>query len=192
MAVPRKFDWNKARELRASGMTYAAIGRVLGVTDRAVRLACDDNARARQALITRKWQRGGVCEDCGTQISRNATNPAKRCVRCAGLAAAVNVRESELRCVTCREWKPDDMFPRSRAGAVSHRGRHDQCRACQTVARREYRNRNKVPCANGCGTLVSAPNEQQAVAKYTGRTPTGMCKACANATRYARMMEAAR
>ena len=46
-----------------------------------------------------------------------------------------------LRCVTCQEWKNDDDFPRNRATNIVRRGRHKQCRACNTVAKRSYRAR---------------------------------------------------
>ena len=39
------------------------------------------------------------------------------------------VRDAELRCTACQEWKPDDDFPFCRI-RVHRRERHYQCRAC--------------------------------------------------------------
>lgn len=47
--------------------------------------------------------------------------------------------QDSLRCVTCREWKPDASFPLNRATNIVRRGRHKQCRACHTIAKRLYR-----------------------------------------------------
>ena len=46
----------------------------------------------------------------------------------------------EVRCVTCKEWKPASEYPRNRAQS---RGLHYQCRPCGTAARREHRRRNR-------------------------------------------------
>ncbi len=44
----RRFDWDEARQLRASGLSYSAIAKRLGVSSQSVRLACDDTARVRE------------------------------------------------------------------------------------------------------------------------------------------------
>jgi hypothetical protein len=41
-------------------------------------------------------------------------------------------------------------------GAVAH----SYCRTCQTEVKRAWRERNKVPCSHGCGTLVDAKNRR--------------------------------
>lgn len=166
----RKFDWGEARRLRASGIPYAKIAEQLCVSYAAVRYACDARAYAVSRLNQWSAQRRGTCVDCGAQISSNASVPAARCISCASVAAGTSAREAELYCANCNEWKPDNDFPFSRAATSVRRGRHQSCRTCQTVLRRQRRDKNKVPCANGCGALV-------------GDGPTGMCHACACATK---------
>ncbi len=134
----RKFDWDDARRLHADGVSYAELGRRFGVTARAVRRVCDEEFRARDAARSAEWMRGGTCPDCGVQTSRTSRADSHRCQACAAMALATSVRETTLRCQTCREWKPDDSFPRHK-GKIARRGRHKQCTACVTVARRIYR-----------------------------------------------------
>jgi hypothetical protein len=93
MAPPRKFDWEEARSLRAEhSLSYAEIGRRLGVGRDAVQRACDPRARARahsSALDTmRRKRRAGVyrhhdlevCPVCLGTKSRHG----RICRRCAG------------------------------------------------------------------------------------------------------------
>jgi hypothetical protein len=171
----RKFDWEEARRLHAGGLSYQKIADRFGVSATAVMFACDDRARERMHAYVSEWQRQGVCVDCGGQCSRKFA----RCVACASALRATTVGDGVLRCVNCREWKPDDEFPMGQNRTALRRGRHNNCRACQTVLRRAYRDRNKVPCANGCGTMVLAPNEQAASARKKGSVATGMCRKCA-------------
>jgi hypothetical protein len=173
---PRKFDWDAAKRMRKSGMTYPAIAEHFGVSVTAIARVCDSRYRSRMDAAAAAYQRRGVCVDCGTRISSNVSRPVYRCKPCSALHRATNVRDTELRCVTCKEWKPDNDYPYSRSARPTHRGRHKTCRTCLTGLRRDYRDKHKVPCANGCGTLVLAPNEQRVGG-------TGMCHRCANATK---------
>ncbi len=146
MPVPRKFDWEEAQRLRAEGWAYRAIANALGVTDTAIQRACDPGLREKMKERQREWQQSGVCIDCGGQRSRNTTHERtgrgqKRCKPCADIAAATSVRENELRCGACREWKPDDDFPLNRR-EPQRRDRHDLCRPCQTEAKRRWRERH--------------------------------------------------
>jgi hypothetical protein len=140
---PRKFDWDEAARLRSEGWTFTQIAHHFGVTVRAVRRAVIPHERASDEARKQLWQKGGVCVDCGTQVSRIRKDDERRCRECEALRQATNVRATELRCGRCREWKPDDEFPFNRTGAKTHRGRHDSCRVCQTVLRADYRRRNR-------------------------------------------------
>jgi hypothetical protein len=134
---------------------------------------------------TSAYQRIGQahCVDCGIGISRNASRPSERCKRCAGLHRATTVRDATLLCVTCKQWLRDKDFPCNRNKNGARRGRHKQCRACSTIARRQHREREKVPCANGCGRLVSGPLAQEAE-RRRGHPATGMCRSCALKTKH--------
>ncbi len=144
----RKFDWEEARRLRAEEkLTYQQIADLLGVTDTAVMNVCNPKAYARAKVYSAAWQRSGVCVKCGAQRSRNSTLEREgvmkgRCVSCAAKERATSVREDELQCVTCREWKTDDGFPFNASQNRLRRGRHSQCRVCQTEAKRSWRKRN--------------------------------------------------
>lgn len=168
----RKFDWHEAKRLRGEGLTYRQIADRLGVSDTAVMRACDPWFRERMEKTTSAWVRGARCPDCGTQTTRQRKGEDHRCRRCDSIRRGTTARDGELLCTVCREWKPDDAYPHSREEKHARRGRHGSCRVCLTVARREYRNRHKVPCATGCGRQVMAPNEQR-----PGRP--GVCRSCA-------------
>ena len=140
----RKFDWDEARRRYAAGESIADIARRLGVTWMAVGRVVIPGKEAAMAAYHREYQRRGKCDDCGgpmNQVARN--NGSTRCKTCADLAQATSVRPDELRCITCREWKPDEAFPFNRSEGWTRRGRHQQCRACLTVARRNHRQRNR-------------------------------------------------
>jgi hypothetical protein len=98
----------------------------------------------------------GICVDCGKEgvalYHRGPDGP--RCRVCASLLKADSVRADTLRCVTCRRWLPDSDFPRDRRSRKARRHRHKQCRECNTVARRAYREKHKVACEGGCGRMV--------------------------------------
>jgi hypothetical protein len=176
----RRFDWDEARRLRSDGRTYAQIARRCGVSHTAVLRVLNDDRQAERVRLAAR-QRGGMCVDCGREISRNTSRPVLRCVPCWALSITTTVRDGEIRCVGCHEWKPDNEFPRNRAkGRVMARGRHSSCRSCLTVARREYRERHKVPCV-GCGRPALPANEK---GKRGGSVPR--CRSCFHADMRAR------
>jgi hypothetical protein len=154
----RKFDWDEARRLREAGTPYATISTRLGVSYGAVYFALNDGARELMAARNKQWQREGVCEDCGARCSRNASRAVTRCSACAGKIRATSVRGNELLCLTCRKWQPHEAFPMG--GNRARSGRHQQCRTCNTDAKREWRKRVRVPCSHGCGTMVEAKNRR--------------------------------
>jgi ribosomal protein S27E len=138
----RRFDWDEARRRRAEGESISALAREYGVSIMAVYYAVNDEARARMAETNYRWVRSARCPDCGAQTTRHSATEDRRCVNCAAIARATSVREDELQCITCREWKPDDQFP-SDYRRIARRGKHRQCRPCQTKARRDYRHRHR-------------------------------------------------
>jgi hypothetical protein len=152
----RKFDWDEARRLYDGGLSYAAIGVRLGVSHGAVYFALNEAARKRMAARNSQWQREGVCAECGTGCSRNASRKVTRCSVCANKRRATTVRENELSCRCCKEWKPYNAFPMG--GNHARSGRHHDCRVCLTEAKRAWRERNRVPCSHGCGSMVDAKN----------------------------------
>ena len=138
---PRKFDWDEARRLRGLGLTYKEIGVRLGVSLNSVRMACDDEARARYYLMRsdRAYWRTGACVDCGTPVNR--FRPGSRCMDCNAKHMAFTVRDDCLLCTSCNRWLPDDNFPMEKARR-QRRGRHSLCRPCGAAGKREWRQRN--------------------------------------------------
>lgn len=161
----RKFDWDEARSLYEQGVPKGVIARHLGVTSAAIHYAVDPAVLERMRVHSIEYQKSGRCIDCGGPCSRNPSYGEHRCVSCAGILRRTSVRPTELRCFGCKEWKPDRAFPRSRS-EKHRRGRHGFCTPCGTAARRAWRERNKRPCANGCGNLVGDD------------AATGLCRSC--------------
>jgi hypothetical protein len=176
----RKFDHTEARRRYRAGESGPALAREYGVTPQAIYFAV--SARVRAAQSASQWKRlRSVCSDCGQPCSFNRyIQERPRCRACFVIAQTTNVRDDALRCGTCREWKWDTAFPYSRAKRCEHRrGRHAQCRECCTKLRRAYRERNKVPCSHGCGTMVLHENG--------GKAPE--CHPCAVARINSRLRE---
>lgn len=136
---PRKFDWDEARRRNAKGESYLTLAREYGVTDTAVRRVCDSRVRERMEEANYRYQKSGVCRDCGKQ---GVSPYYGRCMKCAHLAAATSVRPDSLECISCREWKPDEAFTKA-TSQIARRGRHKQCSSCQTAAKRDWRKRNR-------------------------------------------------
>lgn len=172
MSAPRRFDWDEARRLRRTGMSYAEIARRVGVSPHAVKRACDAHYRNADALRQSLYQRG-TCSECGEPCSWNRYRQEKPiCRDCSHVKKATSVRPDSLYCASCREWKHDNEFAFSRSASKPRRGRHRQCRACQTEARQAYRERHRVPCAC-CGAPALPPNE-----KGPRGAPYPRCRAC--------------
>ncbi len=143
MNVPRRFDWDDARRRYANGEKIGTIARSVGVSWTAVQRVVVPGRFEQMRDAQRQWQKTGVCDNCGGPMNRSSRSSGRSlvCPTCAATARRTTIRETTLLCVGCREWKPDDDFPRNRVEA-SRRGRHTSCRACQTVQRRERRHRN--------------------------------------------------
>lgn len=140
----RKFDhdvclalWNtgqytKYQLARKFVVSWAAIDRVVNPRRLEIEKRAVLNYRAK-----------GRCDDCGGPMNNHSRAlGSTRCRPCSYLAQGTTAREGELQCGTCKEWKPDEEFPRNRHEKWVRRGRHGQCRVCTTIARREYRARN--------------------------------------------------
>lgn len=139
----RKFDHEEARKRYEAGARVADLAREYGVTDSAVSKVVVPERYAKDLRRKSEWQRNGTCPDCGGRASRNHGKIGQhRCISCAAALKATSVREHELRCSRCREWKPDDAFSSNRK-EQRRRGRHKFCRRCSTVVKREYRERNR-------------------------------------------------
>ena len=130
----RRFDWDEARGLRDSGMAYTKIAERLGVSAQAIRRVLIPGEYERMDAASSAWLRGGTCERCGGSCTRGHDY----CAACLPHVQATTVREHELQCTTCREWKPDDAFAGDKR-RVARRGRHRQCSECGTKARAAYR-----------------------------------------------------
>jgi hypothetical protein len=170
----RKFDHEDARRRHQAGESISSLAQEYGVSHNAVLLVVSDQARATRRAYE-EWQKtAGRCRRCGAPMHIVSFYRGSRfCRDCALDNLATSVGDGVLRCTTCREWKPDEDFPRNRREPKRRRGRHHQCRACCTRRRQEYREKNKVPCI-GCGTLVLRPSE-----KGRRRAPWPRCRSCA-------------
>lgn len=172
----RKFDWDEARRLYADGVPIRQIAERMNVSWSGVQRVVVPGSMERARASTSAWHeanRQPCVTGCGNTVTYVGARYHKgHCRRCASLARGTTARDTELQCMTCREWKPDDDFPRDLSQKYARRGRAVQCRVCQTVARQEYRERHKVPCV-GCGAPALPPNE-----KTTHGAGKPRCRSC--------------
>lgn len=136
----RKFDWAEAADLRRQLWSYPEIARHCGVTVKAVRNALNPAERARDAALCQRYQQGGICTVCGAPASRRYAPMMSRCRPCFNRARATSVRPDELRCSSCRDWKPDADFAKG-TGYPARRGRRNTCKLCDHAAKRRWRER---------------------------------------------------
>lgn len=144
----RRFDWDEARRLRDTGLSFEAIARQLGVTGTAVLCAVDPEYRARNRAAALAWQFEhkpwrGVCPDC-RGVASTGRGQWARCKACYAKIQATSVREDTLRCHRCHGWKPDDAFTPKPTTTKLRRGRDGECRECQAQRKREFRARVKA------------------------------------------------
>lgn len=167
MSAPRRFDHDEARRLRAEGVRVVEIAGRFGVSKNAIHLVVNDDYRARQRAYHAAWQKSGVCADCGGPCIREAhpsqgAHGVPLCIVCAGRRNRTRFRYdaegavTEIRCSTCKQWKAASSYQGHHGRAE---GKHQQCRACGTRARRDYRERHKVPCER-CGAPCLPPSEK--------------------------------
>lgn len=151
----RKFDHDKARRLHLQGMAIAEIARRLGVSATAVDRVTNPERARQMDEQTKKfmWKhRRKPCKGgCGRLVWTTEKGRTGMCLRCVGKLQTRNeVREGELKCKRCGEWKPDEEFPLAKfqnrkagrvRGGISRRYRHSWCRPCSAAVRREHRQR---------------------------------------------------
>lgn len=143
----RRFDRDEARRLRDQGLTYAEVGRRLGVTREAIRYGLDPAARLRADAARARLQTSGTCIDCGAPCSHNATSNTLAgrgpdddvCRECSYARQRTSVRPDALWCPGCEAWLPDDAFHRNASSRKGRRGRRNECKACDTARRHAYR-----------------------------------------------------
>lgn len=137
MGRPRAFDHDEAKRLRATGMTYRAIGELLGVTDQSVRVACNPDVRKYYSDMQKKLRYyHKPCPQCAKPMSRY--NAKGLCRSCWGISKRGPIRPDMLRCSLCRLWLPDEEFSVSRQN-VARRERSGECKRCAALRRRDER-----------------------------------------------------
>ena len=176
MSRPRRYDHDEARRLYGEGVSVRELSARFGVSEYSIRYAVvpgeADKIRERQKESS--LRKGNVCIDCGKPIHaargiHQTTRPYKRCQACASAARRI-VTDNEMRCSSCKQWKPDSEFFSS-AGLDARRGHDRRCKTCSVKERRERRHRNRRPCINGCGAMVNSPRDNN-------NRGTGMCLKC--------------
>lgn len=152
MSRRRLFDHEEAVRLRSEDpatWTWQALADRYGVTVQAilyaVRRVTDPDWKARQNTYSREYQRENLrapCEGgCGALVWTHVLGRSGFCPACKGAQrAAPNVRDAELRCTRCGEWKPDSEFGAEKR--PSRRARRSWCRVCEAAVRRKNRQAN--------------------------------------------------
>lgn len=191
MPVPRRFDYDAARARHAAGESAKDLAAEFGVTTSAIYRVTQPGRIEREVAYNRRW-RTGRCEDCGGPAMRlvggkrghnidgrilcRACRGKDRCERLRfhhGTGRLLEVRCSSLDCANGERWQPPENFPAGvRFKDVRPGGIHNLCRACNTRARQQYREKRKIPCVR-CGELCLPANERGA-----RRNPTGLCRRC--------------
>jgi hypothetical protein len=137
---PRLIDYDAVTRLRATGLSVAECSRRLGISDHSVRYASDPEFRARVLAVNsqrRYW--ATPCPACGVADASRHREGAL-CQTCRADERTESVRETTLRCATCREWKADGEFS-PKPSVPRRRGRDAECRSCAASRKREYRQR---------------------------------------------------
>jgi ribosomal protein S27E len=185
----RKFDRDEALALYEKWGNWAQVARRLGVSYAAMYLAFNEEARKKNEARSKKWQMSGVCPGCGkegtTKHRHMTTHTYVRadayCRKCAGILRRTSIRDGELKCGVCKEFKPDSEFPTNRI-EVRRRYKHTSCKSCGNAARKAYRAKNKVPCEI-CGTLVEGKGRANSGVRDGVRVPLDpdrpfLCRSC--------------
>lgn len=152
----RSFDYDEAKRLRADGLTYAEIGKRLGVSGNAAAMACDPAFRKRQLAAAKKGienARHPCFGGCGALVWGHISGRTGYCPTCLG------ARRNIVRHGTETEY--------------SQGCRCEPCRLAASAAKRRRRVNSRVPCSHGCGTLVDSINRSD-------NTKPLECHRCAN------------
>ncbi len=140
----RKFDHGQAKRRYEAGESVAEMAREYGVSENAVYRVVSPGTRAAYDRFYASLKGKGRCDRCGEPMNQGSRYAGSRqCQKCCDDDRATSVRPGVLLCFGCREWRPDEEFPRNRSTTVRRRGRHASCRACSTAQRRDYRQRNR-------------------------------------------------
>lgn len=139
----RRFDYDEAQRRYDAGESIRTLADAYGVTYESVRRVVTESGRTVRPLQNERAKGAGACDRCGGPMNAHSRISGSRlCRSCASEDLVTTVRADSLRCVTCKEWKPDRAFPHDRQ-RPHRRGRHNQCTACQTKAKRAYRKRQR-------------------------------------------------
>lgn len=174
----RMFDHDEARSLREEGWTYQALAGRYGVLEAAVIRVCDPRVNARmqeQSKRSLRRRRRPCLGGCGRLVwwHGNTSTRSGKCSRCiAAERTTQDVRVSELRCTSCREWKPDAEFPTYKA-SIARRGRNAMCRACCATARREHRKRKPDLEREQNRRVIDKRRRQKVASTYVVLRPNG-------------------
>ncbi len=140
----RMFDHDEAIRMHAEDpemWTPTGLAEHFDVSLAAVQRILDPVARERMARKANAWarrQRRPCLGGCGTLVWHHKPGRSGYCIECVGLLRASDgVREHELLCRHCGQWKPDSEFSKGRARGRRYKRTH--CRACSTEIRREFR-----------------------------------------------------
>lgn len=149
----RAFDHEEAKRLREEeGWTYTRIADHFGVSTAGVLRVLNPKYRTysdRQTNAYHRKRRTACKGGCGKLVWNTTKGRTGYCQQClAARMVAADVREDELRCTRCRQWRPDDEFPlaKIRNGKRKNFGRrhkHCWCRQCVTAVRREFRHAHR-------------------------------------------------
>lgn len=149
MSRPRAFDYEEARRLRREGLSYVEIGRRLGVSANSAAKACDPGFRRRQDEAARRrseWYREPCRGGCGVLVSyRGLRETTGYCVDCF----------NERRRFQAEMRDSHGTESRYRLGC-----RCLDCRRAASAARKQRRERSRVPCSQGCGRMVDSINRR--------------------------------
>jgi len=172
----RHFDHDEARRLRAEGWSWAKLADRFGVTPLAVTRVCNPDVAARMLAksneATRRKRtpcRGG----CGRLVWMHQKGRSGYCAECvARRKTAADVRDGELRCTQCREWKPDEEFP-TWHGQKSRRGHSAECQACATKWLWDYRAAHPESKARESRRHTDRIREEKPMSLYVVLHPNG-------------------
>lgn len=149
----RSFDHDLCRRLYTHGVwTQKSLAEFFGVSACMIQQVLNPEyaAATYRATIERQRAHSHNCSECEAPITNGAAANARRrgfdpikCGKCRQRAAAPTVRPDTLLCCACQQWLPDEDFPhRHDRSAGARRGRHSQCRLCNAVAKRLWRDEN--------------------------------------------------
>lgn len=153
----RRFDHDEMKRLRAEDperWTHTALAEHFGVSTSRIKQLLDPKLmeKANKATLEYARRKRKPClGGCGTLVwahgRRARTGYCNSCLDEIEAERRADVREDELLCLKCQEWKPDSEFPRGRMRNGRRRGKYRRfkdtwCRSCNTAARRNFRKRH--------------------------------------------------